>query len=702
MRFGWRCSHQCFLFFSLFLSSLSLVSFSSRSRLVSQVKAVVRVAKPGLISPSGKTDARVRAARAEQRALETQRAQRRRAEEQRARDERRRGALPAGTFFVTRSLFLRGLAAVYLTAFLVAHHQNPALIGDGGLTPARALFQRANASFAKIHGEEHSPYTVATMLRRFSEMPSLLWFLPGVGGAGGVFAALQAIALAGSVLSGVVLVSGRGNMPILSALWLGYFTIEGVGGTWYSFGWESQLLETGFLAIFAVPFLSLARGTPSSGGWAVVWGYRWLIFRIMLGAGLIKLRGDECWRDLTCMDYHYETQPVPGPLSSWFHHNPKWFHAVETGTNHFVEVVVPFFMLLGRPWMIASGLIQIGFQLVLIASGNLSFLNWLTLLPSIWCFDDRFLVWLWGGGGSAREMVEDAVVAAAAAAPGDGHGGGEQKENTDKNKNEGRGGGSGGGLTRMLRAATSVSLFVVIAYLSKPVVINLLALEGQQAMNTNFSPFKIVNTYGAFGSITKKRTEIILEGTRGSIADVMGENGAQAQAAVVWTPYEFKCKPGDVNRRPCWITPYHYRLDWLMWFAAFGNYQQHPWLLHLTTKLLAGDHVASALLAHDPFLSTGSGPPTFIRAEHYVYALSPPNDQSVWTRERIGEYFPPVHLGNPSLQQFVAKHGWTWDYETGGPASEKVEVEDVEEEEVVVEEEVGVNGDVAVEESKEK
>jgi hypothetical protein len=36
---------------------------------------------------------------------------------------------------------------------------------------------------------------------------------------------------------------------------------------------------------------------------------RWLLFRLEFGAGLIKMRGDRCWRDLTCLYYHHETQP---------------------------------------------------------------------------------------------------------------------------------------------------------------------------------------------------------------------------------------------------------------------------------------------------------------------------------------------------------------------------------------------------------
>ncbi|RYH28818.1 hypothetical protein EON65_10740 [archaeon] len=116
---------------------------------------------------------------------------------------------------------------------------------------------------------------------------------------------------------------GVANVAVLFFLWALYFSIVNIGQTWYSFGWESQLLEVGFMALFMVPFLSLQKYpklTPTS--WVAVWGNRWLLFRIMIGAGMIKIRGDECWRDLTCMNYHYQTQPNPNPLSAYFHHNP--------------------------------------------------------------------------------------------------------------------------------------------------------------------------------------------------------------------------------------------------------------------------------------------------------------------------------------------------------------------------------------------
>ncbi|NWI05820.1 LMF1 factor, partial [Tichodroma muraria] len=296
-------------------------------------------------------------------------------------------------------------------------------------------------------------------------------------------------------------------------------------------GWESQLLETGFLGIFLCPLWTLSRlpqGSPPSR--IVIWSFHWLIFRIMLGAGLIKIRGDRCWRELTCMDYHYETQPVPNPISYFMHRSPWWFHRLEALVNHFIELLVPFFLLLGRRMSILHGLLQVLFQVLLIVSGNLSFLNWLTMVPSFACFDDASLGLLFGS--RLRERVARLQLPGAE--------------------------GQSLSLGSRVRRVLNFSLGLLIAALSVPVLLNL--LSSRQVMNTSFNPLRIVNTYGAFGSITKERTEVILQGTSS-----LDPNDPTA----VWEEFEFKCKPGDLRRRPCLISPYHYRLDWLMWFAAF-------------------------------------------------------------------------------------------------------------------------------------
>ena len=176
---------------------------------------------------------------------------------------------------------------------------------------------------------------------------------------------------------------------------------------------------------------------------------------------------------------------------------------------------------------------------------------------------------------------------------------------------------------------------------------------------------------GAFGSITKVRHEVIIEGT-------LAAN--PAAPGVEWLEFEFVCKPGNVTRAPCLITPYHYRLDWLMWFAAFGSYQQHPWLLHLTAQLLSDDRgpLAATLLAADgdPFAARELERPRFIRAQHYEYHYTTPEEAGVswsspwpriwWKRRLVGEYFPPVSLDNPSLRKFIEGNGWAMPRRLGG------------------------------------
>jgi len=200
--------------------------------------------------------------------------------------------------------------------------------------------------------------------------------------------------------------------------------------------------------------------------------------------------------------------------------------------------------------------------------------------------------------------------------------------------------------------------------LSVPVILNLMSVN--QTMNTSFDSFRIINTYGAFGSITRARNEVILQGTSET-----GQIGPNTK----WTSLEFNCKPGDINRRPCIISPYHYRIDWQLWFAAFREYQSCPWLVHLIDKLLSGDDEAEKLLAPDyPFADE---PPTKIRAELYLYQYSynPTHSSSTsssssdlqggdvwengrwWKRKRIKTYMPPIGQDNPTIEEYLRRHG---------------------------------------------
>ncbi len=495
---------------------------------------------------------------------------------------------PPQSYFLTRFVMLRLLGLVYLVAFVVFVEQGRALIGHDGLLPADAFFARV---------AQH----VGSRWGGFLELPTLFWLDASD-------TLMAAVGWIGVALSAFVL-AGFANAVMLFVLWALYLSIVHAGQLFYGYGWELQLAETGFLALFLVPLWD-ARPFPSRPPPAVtIWLFRWLIFRMMLGAGLIKLRGDPCWRELTCLDFHYETQPIPNPLSRLFHFAPTWVHRAGVLWNHVCELVAPWLAFGPRPFRHVAGVLLVSFQILLIASGNLSFLNWLTIVPALACFDDTF----W------RRLLPRRLAAAA-----------ERAQAEAKPSRAGR--------------WAAAAMAAVVAVLSIPVVTNL--ASGSQRMNAAFEPLALVNTYGAFGSVGKERREIVFEGTDDD------HPGPDTR----WREYEWKCKPGDPARRPCVISPYHYRLDWQVWFAAMETPDEAPWTLHLVWKLLHNDAQTLQLLDGNPF---PDAPPRLIRARLYRYAMAPPGSGAWWRRALLAEWLPPMSVDDPELRLFLQAYGWT-------------------------------------------
>src|SRR5437762_11551101 len=470
-------------------------------------------------------------------------------------------------YWLTREILERLLGAIYLFAFFAVVHQFRPLLGENGLLPV----------------PEYRRYV------HFRDAPSLFhWrysdrLAVGIGWVGVVLSASIVLGLAQSAPTPL-------TMLVWFLLWILYLSIVNVGQRWYSFGWESLLLEAGFLAIFlgddriAPPFLILIL-------------FRWLAFRVEFGAGLIKLRGDPCWRDLTCLDYHHETQPMPNPLSWYFHHLPRPLHRVEVLGNFFAQLVAPFGLFLPQPTAAVAGAMIVLTQAWLVLSGNFSWLNLLTMALAFSAFDDRTLSLFLSVGVPQLSPLPS--------------------------------------WWQWLVVGVSV-LVVVLSY--RPVR-NL--ISSRQLMNFSFDPFHLVNTYGAFGSVTKERYEIVIEGTAGI---EQGEEG--------WRAYEFKGKPGDPHAVPRQYAPYHLRLDWLMWFAAMEPPFRHQWLIAFLVKLLPGDRATSRLLRHDPFRSRA---PVAVRANLYHYRFSTWRElrqqRAWWVRTLVGEYLPPLVLdksGSPA------------------------------------------------------
>ena len=496
--------------------------------------------------------------------------------------------LAAGnSYWLTRFIILRLLGFVYAVAFLVAAQQLVPLIGGHGLTPA-------NHFLAAIQSQ------LGSSTKCMWRVPTLFWF--GLSDN-----LLSTFSWIGFALSLVVL-AGYANAIILAILWMMYMSIVHVGQIWYGYGWEIQLLETGFLSIFLCPLLDGRPFPKCRPPLLIIWLFRWLGFRIMIGAGLIKLRGDPCWRDLTCLYYHYETQPIPNPISRYLHFAPHWFHQVETAWNHFIELIVPWFSFGPRHARHIAGVLLVSFQIILIISGNLSFLNYITIIPFLACFDDTFL----------RHVLPKSIVRRAERAA--------QESEPSRIEN-----------------TIAIVLSILVVYLSIAPVLNL--VSGRQLMNYSYDPLDLVNTYGAFGSVGRERPEIIFEGTDDTF--ITGDTK--------WREYEFKAKPGDPNRRPAIIAPYQPRIDWQIWFAAMASPAEYPWTLHFVWKLLHNDPGTLSLLANNPF---PNAPPHYIRARLYRYRFAPLGDRTWWKREPIGEWLPALSTEDAEFCRFLSAMDW--------------------------------------------
>jgi len=468
----------------------------------------------------------------------------------------------AESYWLVRFAFQRGLALIYLVAFLVAATQFRPLAGEDGLLPLEEYVERAS----------------------FAERPSLFYYLPddrvvGLAAWTGVALALLALVAGPHWLPDAY--ATPASMLLWAAMWGLYQSFVNAGRVFYGYGWESMLLETGFLAVF------LGAG-PSEPPVVVIWLLKWVLFRNMFGAGLIKIRGDDCWRELTCLDHHYETQPIPNPLSPFAHHLPDRFHRVEVLGNHVVELAVPFLYFAPQPFAAVGGAATVGFQAWLMLTGNFSWLNALTVVQAVTAFSDGVLAAV-------------APVGTVALAPAQ---------------------------TPFFLTAVSVPLALLVLALSVPPVANM--LSPGQVMNTSFDPLHLVNSYGAFGSVTRTRYQLVVEGT-----DV--EDPTEGD----WREYEFEGQPVRTDERPSQWAPYHLRLDWQLWFAAMrprpGPRQR--WFLAFLEGLLEGDPDTVGLVQSDPFAEEA---PERVRVLRYRYRFTTPEERAEtgrwWHRERVGTY----------------------------------------------------------------
>ncbi|MGR9036433.1 MAG: lipase maturation factor family protein [Gammaproteobacteria bacterium] len=407
-------------------------------------------------------------------------------------------------------VFLRGLALIYFSAFASMAVQIQGLIGEDGILPLKKWLSVI---------AQHFPDD------RFRHFPTLFWLNASDS-------ALQWVCIGGMAAAALLLFSIADTLALMLC-YVFYLSLTVAGQEFTAFQWDIFLLEAGFLGLF------LKWGTPIA-----LFLYRWLIARFMFMSGVVKLAsGDPSWANLTALGYHYETQPLPSPLAYYAYHLPEWFHKASTAGVLIIELVVPFFVFLPRPFRLFAAWSFVALQSAIVLTGNYNFFNLLTILLCLFLFEDRDLraklparlaAWIESG-----KTVPGRAAHAAA-----------------------------GFWAAVVLTANAASIWAYHAKDRPP--------EPLKTLIETASSFSLVNNYGPFSVMTTRRNEITVEGSND------GKN---------WRTYLFKYKPVSLNQALPWNIPHQPRLDWQMWFAALERPSMNSWFSHFMLKLQKGSPV---------------------------------------------------------------------------------------------------------------
>jgi predicted DCC family thiol-disulfide oxidoreductase YuxK len=427
-------------------------------------------------------------------------------------------------------------------------------------------------------------------LDRFRLVPTLCWL-----NSSDSF--LQFQCAAGAILA-IVLIIGITPAPALALLWLLYLSLMTVGREFLDFQWDNLLLEAGFLSIFLAP-LRLLPNLPKETlpSRTVLWLLRLLLFKLIFSSGCVKLAsGDPSWRHLTALTFHYFTQPLPTWIAWYTNQFPLGFQKFSCVVMFAVELGAPFLMFAPRRVRFFGGGAITFLQILILLTGNYTFFNILTLALCVLLLDDFVL----------QKILPSRFTQRA------------------------------GNRTRTSwRLAFTVPLAVIFLAVSFLEIVSIFGVRnfityGIAEVEGQIAPLRTINDYGLFMVMTTERHEIVVQGSNDGVH---------------WSDYEFKYKPGSLNKRPAFVAPFQPRLDWQMWFAALGSIDQNPWFQNFCFRLLQGSPEVTVLLQKNPFPDK---PPRYIRAELYNYQFTNFAERSVtgawWKREPIGEYLPPVSL----------------------------------------------------------
>jgi hypothetical protein len=561
----------------------------------------------------------------------------------------------AGRHVLVRWLFLRLLAVVHLVAFASLWAQIHGLVGERGIAPAGEMLEQARRWFERDLGGTFAWWKV----------PTLAWL-----GSGDTALDLMC---GGGVVAAVLLGVGLCPPLLLLVLWALYLSLSTIGDVFLGYQWDALLLETTLLAVFVAPWGWFPRlRTAREPSIVALWLPRLLLFKLMFSSGVVKVNHPGEWRDLTALDFHFWTQPLPHVVGWYAQQLPVWFRHVSVAATLAIELVGPFLIffnprgwrlplylgLVGLDLWLAGGwpgpmneaalvlgaalldervlrrflpasmhapdearlgafVLLAGLLLTITSTGNYGFFTLLSFTLCVTLLDD----------GALRRVLPDRLLRRLAVPEARAH----------------------GGWTPALAGALYAVAWVPLSLLHMASLWpdefprgggkadRALAWvdEVRLPLLRATGPFDSVNGYGLFARMTTDRPEVIVEGSA---------DGA------TWKPYTFRWKPVDPAARPGWAAFHMPRLDWQLWFAGLARTcQRAPWFLDFAKRLLENDPAVLALMDGNPF---PDAPPRFVRARRQQYGFTTPEERERtgrwWTVRDDGIFCPQVGLDTVS------------------------------------------------------
>jgi len=428
---------------------------------------------------------------------------------------------------------------------------------------------------------------------------SRLWLCPTLCWISDSNGMLHVLCTAGVLCSGCAMI-GIAPRYALAVLWIFYLSLVSVGQAFLNYQWDVLLLEAGFIGFLMAPSsLGFHRLNGTGPAVAVVLLLRLLLFKLMFLSGTVKLAShDEVWWDLSALTVHYQTQPLPTWIGWYAHQLSYWIQWLCCFIMFIVELIMPFFIFGTRGMRWCAFALFIGFQIAIALTGNYCFFNLLTIALCISLLDDASWV---------RVLPAKICTRLCAQVP--------------RRRR----------LAQWSYAATAAVIATLsLSFMMLRLMPDIRFPEWLRTVLVTIQPFRTINTYGLFADMTTRRLEIVIEGS------MDGQH---------WQCYEFKYKPGDVNRRPVFVAPHQPRLDWQMWFAALQVNRIPSWYGRFVMRILEGSPSVLSLLEHNPFPDQ---PPRYVRSMLYEYRFTDSTTRQAtrawWQRSTAGMYAPAVSL----------------------------------------------------------